>query len=65
MKRIDSDKLVSYFNRWLRISLGAVIIGAAIYYREWIPAIPGVVFMVQGILNRGCHGECYAINKRS
>lgn len=63
MEKINSDKLVANFNKWLRITLGTVIIGAAIYYKEWIPAIPGVVFLVQGILNRGCHGECYSFKR--
>jgi hypothetical protein len=63
MQKIESDNFVYYFNKWLRISLGAAVIGAAIYYKEWIPAIPGVIFIVQGIFNLGCHGSCYIAKK--
>ncbi len=54
-----TDKTVAIFNRWLRISVGILFIGIAIYYKEWIAALFGSIFIAQGILNRGCHGECY------
>lgn len=57
--KIMTDRTLVNFNRWLRISVGLFFGGVAIYYKEWIPAIFGAMFILQGILNRGCHGECY------
>ena len=54
-----TDRTVAIFNRWFRILLGLFFIGVAIYYQEWMPGIFGLVFIIQGILNRGCHGECF------
>jgi hypothetical protein len=54
-----TNKTVAVFNRWLRISVGLFFMGVAIYYEEWMPALFGSIFIIQGILNRGCYGQCF------
>ncbi len=54
-----TDKTVAIFNRWFRITIGLFFIAVSLYYQEWMPALFGAVFIIQGILNRGCHGECF------
>lgn len=56
---IDDDAVVYYFNRYLRIGVGVMFIIIGIYEWSYIPAIFGVPFIIAGIRNRGCHGECY------
>ncbi|MFA6947153.1 MAG: hypothetical protein WC220_14770 [Pedobacter sp.] len=50
---------VANFNRWFRIAIGLAFLGLSIYYKEWITALPGMVFIIQGITNRSCHGNCF------
>lgn len=54
-----ADKTVAIHNRWIRITVGLFFMGVAIYYKEWMPALFGSIFIIQEILNRGCNGECY------
>jgi len=60
-----TDKTVTIFNRWIRITLGLFFIGVAVYYKEWMPVLFGAIFIVQGIMNRGCDGECFTPIARS
>ncbi len=60
-----TDKTVAIFNRWIRITMGLFFIGVAVYYKEWMPVLFGAIFIVQGIMNRGCHGECFTPTARS
>lgn len=59
-----TDKTVAIFNRWVRITVGLFFIAVAIYYKEWMPALFGAIFIVQGIMNRGGHGECFVPHER-
>ncbi len=54
-----TNKTVAVFNRWFRISVGLFFMGVAVYYKEWMPALFGSIFIIQGILNRGCYGQCF------
>jgi len=59
-----TDKTVAIFNRWFRITVGLVFVAVAIYYKEWMPALFGAIFIVQGVMNRGCHGACFVPRQR-
>ncbi len=59
-----TDKTVTIFNRWIRITLGLFFIGVAVYYKEWMPVLFAAIFIIQGILNRGCHGICFTPTAR-
>ncbi len=54
-----TDRTVSIFNRWIRITIGLFFMAVAIYYKEWMPVLFGGIFIIQGVMNRGCHGECF------
>lgn len=60
-----TDKTVAIFNRWFRVSIGLFFIFVAVYYKEWMPALFGIIFLIQGIMNRGCNGECFVPQAKS
>jgi len=60
-----TDKTVAIFNRWFRVFIGLFFIGVAVHYKEWMPALFGIIFLIQGIMNRGCYGECFVPRAKS
>jgi hypothetical protein len=53
------DKIVSAFNRWFRILVGAGFITTTFFHWDWASFIFGILFIIMGIRNVGCHGERY------
>ncbi len=49
---------MAIFNRWFRICIGLFMLGLALYYKDWIIALPALFFIIQGITNTGCNGNC-------
>jgi hypothetical protein len=57
MRKILSQLKIAWsFTRVLRLLLGAILLGEAIYKTDWMFGVLGVVLLAQAVFNVGCCG---------